>query len=194
MGLSADIMYAIPSSVTEEEFGRYFEKSIEKPEYHLWLYSPTKEWLSRLANVLKKGPMGMYGEDEIIDMFKDVCIEVKRNEEGWELADSFNQPGISVLWSPELLSSLFPNAEIKCEAYREIDGGYCDCYKAVYLNGKLLKVLEDVSAEEQLKEDMEEYAKEMEAKGKPLIENTGRSDAYEIQDIETYHDAFMKYE
>ncbi len=187
MGLSADIIYAIPSNVTEEEFGRYFKRRIEKPEYHLWLYSPTEEYLSHLANVLKEGPMGMYGEDEIVDMFKDVLIEVKHKEEGWELADSFKQPGISVLWSPELLSSLFPNAEIKCEAYREIDGGYWDCYKAVYLNGKLLKVLEDASAEGQLKEDME-------AKGKPLAENIEGSDAYEIQDIETYHDAFMKYE
>ena len=32
--------------------------------------------------------------------------------------------------------------------------------------------------------------------GKALEEDTGesKSDAYEIQDIETYHDAFMKYE
>lgn len=184
MSLYADAIYSIPADVTEEEFGRYFEKT---PDEYVWRYIPTEAYLKALAEVLKQDVMKTYEKDEIFEMFKDHCIEVMHDGNGWRLCDSGKQPSISLLWSPKLISELFPNIEIQFESYQEADGGYCDYYKAIYLNGELLKVLEDKTAEECLKEDMEDESKH-------LTEDIKKSDAYEIQDIETYHDAFMKYE
>lgn len=187
MSLYADAIYSIPADVTEEEFGKYFEKT---PDEYVWKYIPTENYLKALTKVLKQDIMKTYAEDEIFDMFKDHCIEVMHEYNGgWHLCDSGKQPSISLLYSPTLISELFPNAEIQFESYREADGGYCDYYKAVYKNGELLKVFEDKTAEEYLKEDLEE-----ESQIKPLEEDIKKSNAYEIQDIETYHDAFMKYE
>ena len=188
MGLYADVIYSIPADVSEEEFSRYFEKT---PDEYVWKYIPTENYLRPFIERLKQGSIVQaYGEDELFKMFKDHCIEVMHEDKGgWRLCDSCKQPSVSLLWSPKLISELFPNIEIQVESYREAYGGYCDYCKTIYKNGELLKVLEEKSAEECLKEDLEE-----DDKIKTMLENIKESDAYEIQDIETYHDAFMKYE
>lgn len=186
MSLVADVTYTLPIAEVEKRFGRYFKKADSPTRYGGT--EPTEEYLRIFIEQLKK--LNWFNcsartDEDLMQMFSGHYIDADLTEDKSTiiLTDCFSQPGVSVIHFPEVISNLFQDVEILFESHFEVDSGFCDYYKATYFNGQLLKVLEDQSGMEALEEEM-----------KRIDEEASKSDAYEIQDIETYHDAFMKYE
>lgn len=194
MSLGADVQYTLSRAEVEKSFDRYFKKADSPTKYGDT--EPTEEYLRIFIKHLKK--LNWFNcsartDEDLMQMFSGHYIDAYPNEDKSAiiLTDCFSQPCVSVIHFPEVISSLFPDVEILFEGHFEVDCGFCDYYKATYLNGQLLKVLTDESGREALEEEMKRIDEEA---NEPLTEERKKSDAYEIQDIETYDYAFRKYE